>query len=484
MVKQNKFRLFIENIFVYGIGGVISKLVPLIMVPIVTRLMPDTGDYGVSDLSNTVASFGSAIAGMGMYDAMFRMFFEKEDKKYKKDICSTALNYLFCTSIVVFVILILCKSLIARLVFGDIKYEYLVYITATTTLLHATNNIVSAPTRMQNKRKIFLATNTIAPIISYTVAILLIIKGHYIVALPIGAAVSALLMELSFYCINKEWFKLGFIDIKLLKQLLLIGVPLLPNFLIYWLFNSSDKLMIVSLMSTSASGIYSVGSKFGHVSQLIYTAFAGGWQYFAFSTMKEENQVKSNSLIFEYLGIISFTASLFVFPLSYPVFKILFTGDYVQGYVVSPYLFMAPLVQMLFQVAGNQFIVIKKTWPNMIILFGGAISNILLNYYLIPILGIEGAGIATLVGYTISVIVGVIVLRKMKLITLSLRFVISSALMVIYIVSWRILYKDSFVVSISISFVLAIINICLYSSELKMLANMIKNKGSKKNDNA
>jgi len=30
---------------------------------------------------------------------------------------------------------------------------------------------------------------------------------------------------------------------------------------------------------------------------LIYTAFAGGWQYFAFSTMKEDDQVQSNSNI-------------------------------------------------------------------------------------------------------------------------------------------------------------------------------------------
>ena len=67
---MNKLKLFIENFLVYGLGGVISKIVPLIMVPIVTRLMPSTDYFGLSDLSNTVVSFASAFAVMGMYDAM------------------------------------------------------------------------------------------------------------------------------------------------------------------------------------------------------------------------------------------------------------------------------------------------------------------------------------------------------------------------------------------------------------------------------
>ena len=49
---------------------------------------------------------------------------------------------------------------------------------------------------------------------------------------------------------------------------------------------------------------------------------------------------------------------------------------------------------MLFQVIGNQFLVVKKTWPSMLILTFGALVNIVLNFWLIPTLGIEGASIA------------------------------------------------------------------------------------------
>ena len=91
--------------------------------------------------------------------------------------------------------------------------------------------------------------------------------------------------------------------------------------------------------------------------------------------------VKSNSMIFEYLGIISFIATAFVCALAYLLFKILFTEQYLSGYIVAPYLFLAPLLQMLFQVACSQFIVVKKTWPNLFILSVGAVANIAINYY-------------------------------------------------------------------------------------------------------
>ena len=42
---MNKFKLFIENFLIYGLGGIICKIVPLIMVPIVTRIMPNSSVF-------------------------------------------------------------------------------------------------------------------------------------------------------------------------------------------------------------------------------------------------------------------------------------------------------------------------------------------------------------------------------------------------------------------------------------------------------
>lgn len=469
-----------ENFIIYGLGGIISKIIPLIMVPIVTRIMPTSEYYGISDLSNTVVQFTSAIAVMGMYDATFRMFFEKSEGEYKKKVCSTALTFTMVTSLIVFIVMVLMRDVIAQWFFGNRQYAYVVYLSAMATLVGGTNSIIAAPTRMQNRRKTYLLMNTISPVLSYSISIPMLLAGHYVIALPLAGVLSGLIMEISFGVLNREWFNLKLFDKSILKNMLAIAIPLLPNFLIYWIFNSSDRVMITNMIGISEAGIYSVGSKLGHVSQLIYTAFAGGWQYFAFSTMKEKNQVKSNSIIFEYLGIISFIATAFVCAWSYLIFEILFTEEYLSGYIIVPYLFLAPLLQMLFQVAANQFLVVKKTWPSVFILSSGALLNIAINYFLIPVLGIEGASIATLIGYIVSDIICVIVLVKMKLMVISNKFVIAAFSMIMYILLWRFLFNEKTVVGTLTAIVFSLYILFLYRRDCKNLYYKIKNINVKK----
>ncbi len=464
---MNKIKLFIENFLIYGLGGILSKVIPLIMVPIVTRIMPTTDYYGISDMANTVVQFASAIAVMGMYDAMYRLFFEKDEEDYKRTVCSTALLFTFITSIVVFLIMLLLKDVIAQYFLRNRQYTYVIYLSAMATLVGATNSIISAPTRMRNKRKVFLVTNAIGPLLSYSISIPMLLAGHYIIALPLAGVISGITMEVAFGIMNRKWFRPGVFDKKLLRQLLIIAIPLFPNFLIYWLFNSCDKLMITNMIGIGAEGIYSVSSKLGHASQLIYTAFAGGWQYFAFSTMKEDNQVKTNSKIFEYLGVVSFVATCFICAWSRAIFKLLFKPDYLIGYTAAPYLFFAPLLQMLFQVSANQFLVIKKTWPNLLILMSGALLNLLINYILIPILGIEGASIATWMGYVVSDVICVIVLCHMKLMVVSKRFIIAALIMAVFLTLWRFLFSNMVVVGTMAAILITIIMVFLYKGELK-----------------
>jgi len=474
--EQGRFRLFIENFLIYGVGGVISKLIPLIMLPIITRLMPNTTYFGISDLSNTVVQFGSALAVIGMYDAMYRMFFEEDGNQFKKQVCSTTAVFTVGMSVFVTLLMILGKDFIARYFFGDARYSYLVYITAATTMVSATNQIVSAPTRMQNKRKVFLITNSLSPLLSYSIAIPLIIKGYCMIALPLAAFISGITVEITFWVLNRKWFSIKRFDVELLKQLLVLGIPMLPNFLIYWIFNYSDKLMITNLMNVGAAGVYSVGSKLGHASQLIYTAFAGGWQYFAFTTMKEADQVQSNTKIFECLGAVSYCAAAFVCMIAYPMFRTLFPSEYLKGYTITPYLFLAPLLQMLYQVSSNQFLIIKKTWPGFFLLGGGAVVNVMLNFLLIPMIGIEGAAIATLCGYIVSLIITVSILQKKRLMELQSRFLTASILMGGYFVIWRIFISENIVLGLGL-FVIFILTIsCLYRDEVRYILSKINRK--------
>lgn len=188
----------------------------------------------------------------------------------------------------------------------------------------------------------------------------MLLNGYYVIALPLAGMLSALFAELVFVYLNFRWFSFKLFDKQILKELLSIAIPIFPVFICYWALDSCNRVILSNLVGSAQVGIYAVGAKLGQVSQLIYAAFAGGWQYFAFATMKDSNQVHNNTLVFEYLGTISFVATMFVCAFSYVIYDLFFVGDYVKGFLVAPYLFLAPLLLMLYQIIGNQFLVVKK----------------------------------------------------------------------------------------------------------------------------
>lgn len=465
---KSKLKLFLENFIFYGGISMLQKALPFITLPIITKLLPKSSDYGISDMFNLIISFGSAVAILGMYDAIFREYFEKkEDENYKKMITSTGLGTVLISSLIISSIVFLFNEQISMYLFSEKIYKNLVILSAIGIYISSINTIVISPTRMKNQRKVFFITGILFPIIGFMITYLCIKIGYTYEALIYGTIAMNAISLITFYILNKKEFSLKKFDKKIAKELLKIGIPLVPTFLIYWIFNSMDRVMINKMLGAEELGIYSVGAKVSSVSQLIYTAFAGGWSYFAFSTMKDKEQVKTNSKIFEYLGVVSFIVFIIAQPFISPVFDTFFKGSYIRGKEVFSFLFLSPLILMLFQTVGNQVIVVKKSYLSTLALLIGAVLNILLNYILIESYGIEGAAFSTLNSYFISVILMCVICYKLNLFTISKRFLMITGLLVIgiycdFFLKEYIYYKIIYI----LTFGLIILN---YTKDLKYL---------------
>lgn len=423
-MSKSRLKLFLENMLCYGGISMLSKALPFITLPIITKLIPDSSNYGIFDMFNLINSFGVSIAILGMYDAVFREYFEEKDNvEYKKKVTSTGLNIVIISGIIVMCFLIIFSNKLSILLFGIEKYSNLIKISGFSVLVGASSVLVGAPTRMENKKMVYLVTGLSLPLIGFLVTYIYLKRGYTYEALIFGTMIMGIVSLVLFSLLNKSNFDFKIFDKKIAKELFKIGLPLIPTFLIYWIYNSMDRIMINRMLGSNELGVYSIGNRVASISQLIYMAFAGGWQYFSFSTMKDDDQVELNSKIFEYLGIISFILYIFSLPLINPVFNLFFTGEYTRGEEVFSYLFLSPLILMLFQILGNQILIIKKTYLSTVSLSFGAILNLILNYYLIKKYGIKGAAFATLSSYFISVILLILICKKYRLVVIKKRFI-------------------------------------------------------------
>ncbi|MGL5950511.1 MAG: lipopolysaccharide biosynthesis protein, partial [Cetobacterium sp.] len=304
----------------------LTKALPFITLPIITRLLPDASSYGIADMFNLMNSFGTAIAVLGMYDAIFREFFEdKENIEYQKKVTSTGLGIVMVSSTVILLLVMIFNTKFSLLLFETIEYKSLINLSAFAIMLGAISSIIASPTRMRNERRVYLFTGVGFPLLGFLATYSLIKMGYTYEAIVYGSVIMSVVSLTVFYTLNRKDFDFKFFDKKVARELFKIGLPLLPTFLIYWIFNSMDRIMINRMIGATELGIYSVGSKVSSVSQLIYTAFAGGWSYFAFSTMKDKDQIELNSKVFEYLGIISFVAYISAQPFIKPVFNLFLT---------------------------------------------------------------------------------------------------------------------------------------------------------------
>lgn len=421
---MNKRKLLIENFIIYGLGTVLCNLIPFIMIPILVRIMPDSAYYmGINDLVNSVISLAAVVGLIGMYDALFRLFFDykENDLVHKKEICSTALGLTVFFSSVCMVILIILRKQFSNLFFGTESLSYLIYICAVSVLVLNVKNIVMTPTRMLNQRIIYVIGNTLLPMASYGIAFLMVLSGLYILALPIGALLSSALGVIYFGIVNRKWFSIKHFNYKKVIPLLRIGVPLFPTFLVFWIYSSCDKVMILQMKGANANGMYAVANKLAAISQLVTTAFTSGWSYYNFATMKDEDRVKDFSKIVEYL----FAIGIFIFGLcrifGNEIMCILFTEQYENTGNTFAYLFLAPIVFMVYQLLGSQFLLIKKTIYETFIACVGVVLNILLNYIWIKEYDIVGAGVATVVSYLFIVLLAGTILYKKKMIYINKR---------------------------------------------------------------
>lgn len=137
------------------------------------------------------------------------------------------------------------------------------------------------------------------------------------------------------------------------------------------------------------------------------------------------------------------------------------------GYIIAPYLFFAPLMLMLYQVVANQFTIIKKTYLNLIALSFGAILNIVLNFTLIPKIGIEGASVATIMGYLFSLAICLIILLKIKKIRINKKVFINTLIFLGYFVVWRLFVHKNIVISIIVGIIISVYYIISYRNLLK-----------------
>jgi O-antigen/teichoic acid export membrane protein len=180
------------------------------------------------------------------------------------------------------------------------------------------------------------------------------------------------------------------------------------------LFNRMDVMMLGAFINPIAVSLYNVASRVNNymeipmnsLAQVIYPRIAERQKEGLIEVSKLYE--KSVALLF----LISMPIAIFVFLFAEPIIIILAGQEYLEATIVLKLLVLAGLIKPWGRLFGITLDAIGQPVLNFKMLIVSLFFNISLNATLIPIMGLEGAAVATLLAIWITIILGQFLLSK------------------------------------------------------------------------
>jgi len=418
---MNRAKLFIDNFLTYGFMTILSRIIPLLLLPVITWLLPNATDFGQFDLFTIITFFGTCLAELGLFNAMFKEFTDRDTLQGKYNVISTALHMLLISSIVIALGLLAAYLFLKDLFFEGIQYK-VILLSSIGIFFSVMFDLTRHPTRMLNDRKVFVISSLWSAFLQKAIAIALILLGFAYYGLIFAIIATNIIIIIYLFIKNKDFFLKGHFEKETAKTLLKLGLPLLPVALVFWVYSYIDRIMILNLAQGDPMkelGVYALGAKVAGITNFLYMAFAVGWGNFSFTTMRDKDYKEVMSTVFSIIFAVITSLYLILFLFKDIIFTTLFSGDYARGIEVYPLLLISPLLLILLYIIENPLYYIKKTIYSPFMYGAGCIVNIALNYLLIPKYGIWGAAVATVAGYLSCILfymVLIVYIKKLMLI--------------------------------------------------------------------
>jgi O-antigen/teichoic acid export membrane protein len=184
-----------------------------------------------------------------------------------------------------------------------------------------------------------------------------------------------------------------------IRNILKISIPLMFAQSVQFIMAWTDKLMIGSLMSAESVAVYGVAFRFSMgvsitlmaINSISSPKFA---EKFANDDIKGMGKIAMQSAKIIFWTTLPLATILLIFP---KFFMGLYGSEFLIGFEALRWLIIGRIVNALSGSVGNlmQMSGQQKIYMNILII--GSVINVVLNYYLIPIYGIKGAAISSVV---------------------------------------------------------------------------------------
>lgn len=392
---------FLKSVSLYLVSIILNKSVPLILLPILAAYI-SIEEYGTLSYYQVLISFVSPIIGLNMSTVLSKYFFKKNEKEF-----SLLLINVIYVSLLAFITLISFISIMD--VFFNIFNEMIIpvqwiYFLPILAFVISINEYNTTLLRFEKKPVKYAFYEISRGGLDFVVTILLVVvylfgwEGRLY-----GVLLSAIIIcVISIFRIVKKYkITISKINKKLIKDILLIALPLIPHAYGSVIISLFDRLLIEQYLGVKSLGLYTVSYQVASLILFITVAINRLWSPWIYEKLSIYEEKGKNTIVkFSYVVITLLIFMVFLIYLGAKyVLPYLFPGEYLTSnnliVVISLsfvfYAMYTMIFPLLIHFGKSKFLGISSGL--------GAIVNVCLNIILIPKYGIMGAAISTMFSY-------------------------------------------------------------------------------------
>ena len=380
-----------KNTALFALNSIGTKMITFFLVPIYTAALT-TSDYGTADLVSTIATVLVPIMTLNIGEAVMRFSLD-ENADYNK---------IMSVGIVLAIISMIfgaCTFPIIRAIQSIKSYGIYIVLYCVTQGIY---QIAVCYLRGTEQLTYFAIGNIIHVIATafFNILFLIILKiglPGYFTAYILGyiaGTVYAIFRGKILNVLHRFEF-----DSSLAKSMVRYSIVLVPTSLMWWIMNSSDRIMVTAMVGIAANGIYAVSYKVPTIVSTMSTVFNQAWSYSAIKESKSQDSEEFNNQMFDsfFQFQILVTSGLLLIIRSF--IKVYVSAAYYESWKYTPYLLIGYFFMSLGTFLSTSYTVHKDSRGFLISGMAGAIINVALNGVLIPVIGVAGAALATCLSY-------------------------------------------------------------------------------------
>ncbi len=443
---MSKKKDLVKNTFIILLGKVCTQFLSFFLMPLYTNVL-SSSEYGTVDLIITYVALFVPVITLQIEMGLFRNLIDfREDEKARVRVVTSGLRRL-CLQLIAFVVIFTVLNLFVKIPHG-------IYI-LLCIIFTMTSNVLLQIARGNGDNVGYSCASVIAGVSTVLLNVLFLIFLKFkIEGMLLSSALANLIatIYLFFRCKLYKLIDIKARDKKTERELLKYSLPLVPNGLIWWIINVSDRTIITVFLGMAVNGIYAVSNKFSNILIQVFNVFNLSWTESASIHIKDDDRDAFFSDIFDVI-IKLFSSVCILLILSMPlIFDILVGTEFREAYQYIPLLLIGMLFNIVVSFIGSIYVSLKLTKQVAETSFYSGLLNILINVLFVKLIGIYAAIISTIIAFLSMSIYRYIDVKKYINLKINVRNV--ATIIVLFIISAGIYYIGYNVLTICVSLIL------------------------------